>query len=151
MAFHLVTFCGAFSVNTINVALVDQSLRNVRMGREESAYLLVFVMKMFPQELISVTPKCRTRKRDTWEAKSSISCLGLSKLLRSLILKSRLQEMVGLSSCWWKQALRDFLFHWAFLLLLLLSSCRVLHFTLKQLLGIKRFLTTGYEQDQLLQ
>lgn len=65
MAFHLVTFCGAFSVNTINVTLVDQSLRNVRMGREESAYLLVFVMKMFPQELISVTPKGRTRKRDT--------------------------------------------------------------------------------------
>lgn len=65
MAFHLVTFCGAFSVKAINVTLVDQSLRTVRMGREESAYLLVFFMKMIPQELISVTPKGRTRKRDT--------------------------------------------------------------------------------------
>lgn len=99
MASHLVTFFGAFSVNTINVMLVAQAPRNVRMEREERAHFIKFPNENVPPRADFSDTKARTRKRDAREVKFSTSCVDLSTPLSSLILKSRLPDMVGLSSC----------------------------------------------------
>lgn len=98
MTSHLVTFHGAFNINTMDVILVNQTLRNVEMGGADT--FVSFPDENVPPEAELSGTKGRTRKGTHSKSPKPSTCLCVSiQTPQKSDLKGGLPGMVGFSSC----------------------------------------------------